>query len=79
MRNTNKKVNKVVYAVLTILLGTFGINKFYAGKVKAGILNILFCWTLIPTILSIAEFITVLTEKADKEGQIPVNSGIIIY
>ncbi len=74
MKNTNKKVNKVVYAVLTILLGTFGINKFYAGKVKAGILNILFCWTLIPTILSIAEFITVLTEKADKEGQIPVNS-----
>ena len=74
MKNTNKRVNKVVYAVLTILLGTFGINKFYAGKVKSGILSILFCWTLIPTILSIAEFITVLTEKADKNGQIPVNS-----
>ena len=69
-----KKVNKPIYAVLTILLGTFGINKFYAGKIKQGILSILFCWTLIPTILSIVEFITVLTEKADKDGKITVTS-----
>jgi len=74
MKDNNKKVNKVVYAILTLLFGTIGINKFYAGKVKAGILNILFCWTLVPTILSVAEFITVLTEKADKNVQIPVNS-----
>lgn len=70
-----RKVNKVVYAILTLLLGTIGINKFYAGKIKAGILNIIFCWTLVPTILSIVEFITVLTEKADKDGKIPVNSN----
>lgn len=70
-----KKVNKTIYAVLTILLGTLGINKFYAGKIKAGILSIVFCWTLIPTILSIAEFITVLTEKSDKEGKIPATSS----
>ncbi len=72
---SNKKVNKIIYSILTILLGTFGINKFYAGKVKAGILSILFCWTGIPTILSVAEFITVLTEKADKNGEISVNSS----
>ena len=65
-----KKVNKTVYAILTLILGTFGINKFYAKKYKQGIISILFCWTLIPTILSIAEFIAVLTEKADKDGKI---------
>ena len=69
-----KKVNKTVYAILTILLGTIGINKFYAKNIKAGILSILFCWTGIPTILSIAEFITVLTEKADKDGNISSSS-----
>lgn len=69
-----RKVNKVVYAILTILFGTIGINKFYAGKVRAGILSIIFCWTLIPTVLSIAEFITILTEKADKDGKIAVSS-----
>ena len=70
----DKKVRKSVYAILTLLLGTIGVNKFYAGKVKAGILSILFCWTGIPTVLSIAEFITVLTEKADKKGMISVTS-----
>ena len=69
-----KKVNKTVYAILTILFGTLGINKFYAKNIKAGILCILFCWTGIPTILSIAEFITVLTEKSDKDGRIFVSS-----
>lgn len=74
MKDTNRKVNKTLYAVLTLLLGTFGINKFYAGKIKSGLLSILFCWIGIPTILSVAEFITVLTEKADKDGQISVTS-----
>lgn len=74
VKTKEKKVNKAIYAVLTILLGTIGVNKFYAGKVRSGILSILFCWTGIPTILSVAEFITVLTEKSDKEGKIPVTS-----
>ncbi len=72
---SNKRVSKTIYAILTILLGTFGINKFYAGKVKAGILSILFCWTGIPTILSVAEFITVLTEKKDKDGKIAATTN----
>lgn len=70
----SKKVNKVVYLILTILFGSIGINKFYAGKIKEGILRLVFCWTLIPLVLSVAEFITVLTEKADKKGQIPSSS-----
>ena len=74
MKTSNKRVNKIVYAILTILLGSIGINKFYAGKIKSGILSLVFCWTLIPAILSIAEFITVLTEKSDKDGKIPVTS-----
>ena len=69
-----KKVNKAAYAVLTILFGCIGVNKFYAKEIKSGILRLLFCWTFIPAILSIAEFITVLTEKTDKKGQIPAVS-----
>lgn len=71
------KVNKTIYAVLTILFGFIGINKFYAGKIRQGILSILFCWTLIPFILSVAEFIVVLTRKADKQGKININTEII--
>lgn len=68
------KINKTVYLVLTLLFGTIGINKFYAGKKKQGVLSILFCWTLIPTILSIVEFIVVLTENSDKDGKIEVST-----
>lgn len=67
-------VNKTVYMVLTLLLGGIGINKFYAKEYKKGILRLLFCWTFVPLILSIVEFITLLTEKADKDGKISVTS-----
>ena len=69
-KKADKKVSKALYAVLTILFGGIGINKFYAGKIKEGILSILFCWTLIPTVLSMVEFVVVLSEKADKKGKI---------
>ena len=74
VKANEKKVNKILYATLTLLLGGLGINKIYAGQIKSGILRLLFSWTLIPFVLSIAEFITVLTEKSDKDGKIPVTS-----
>ena len=74
---TECKVNKTLYAVLTILFGFIGINKFYAGKIKQGILCLIFSWTLIPLVLSVAEFIVVLTRKADKQGKININTEII--
>lgn len=70
-----RKVNKTLYAVLTILFGCIGVNKFYAHKIKQGIASLLFCWTGIPFILSIGEFIATLTEKADKNGKIDVESN----
>lgn len=73
-KSSSPKLNKKVYAILTLLLGFIGINKIYAGKIKQGIVSFLFSWTLIPAILSIAEFIVVLTEKADKKGYIDLES-----
>ena len=67
-------VSKTVYMVLTLLLGCVGINKFYAKEYKSGVLRLLFCWTFVPLVLSIVEFVTLLTEKADKDGKISVTS-----
>lgn len=69
-----KTVNKKVYSVFTLLFGCIGVNKLYAGKVKSFILRLVFCWTFIPLILSLTEFVAVLTEKADSNGKIPANS-----
>ena len=58
--NNKKAVNKVIYCVLALLLGGIGAHKFYAGKVAAGILYLLFFWTCIPAIIAFIEFILAL-------------------
>lgn len=35
----------------SLLLGSFGIHKFYLGQYLYGICYLIFCWTFIPTLL----------------------------
>ncbi|ORT99821.1 putative membrane protein [Anaerovibrio sp. JC8] len=65
-----KLVNKIAYGILAILLGGFGIHKFYSGKTMWGIIYILLCWTGIPAILALVEGIIGLTTKDDGQGNI---------
>lgn len=68
--NNKKVVNKVAYCLLAFFLGGIGIHKFYAGKISAGILYILFCWTFIPATIAFVEFIIALCKSADSNGNI---------
>jgi TM2 domain-containing membrane protein YozV len=52
---------KLVAALLAIFAGTFGIHKFYLGKVGQGILYLFFCWTGIPTVVGWIEGIIYLS------------------
>ena len=70
--NTTKAVNKVVYCVLAFFLGGIGAHKFYAGKVGAGIVYLLFCWTFIPGVIAFIELIIGLCKKSDANGNILV-------
>ncbi|MBV8673381.1 MAG: NINE protein [Acidobacteriaceae bacterium] len=47
--------DEVVGVLLALFLGTFGAHHFYLRKNGLGILYIVFCWTGIPTIISIVE------------------------
>lgn len=66
---TEKKIkSRTTAGILAILLGGFGIHKFYLGKVGWGILYLVFCWTGIPAIVGIIEGILYLTTtKTDEE------------
>ena len=55
--------NRVVAALLALLLGTFGIHKFYLGRIGQGILYLVFCWPLIPMIVGWIEGIIYLTQS----------------
>ena len=47
--------DEIVGVLLAVLLGHFGVHKFYMGEVGWGVLYLLFCWTGIPTLLGFVE------------------------
>ena len=48
--------SKVAAGFIALFLGTIGIHRFYLGQ-WWGIFYLLFCWTYIPTIVSLIEAI----------------------
>jgi len=65
-----KAVSKTVYCLLAIFLGGLGIHKFYGGKIVAGVIYIVFCWTLIPSLVGFIEGLMALGKPTDSQGQI---------
>lgn len=55
--------SKTTAGILAILLGDFGVHKFYLGQIGMGILYLLFCWTGVPGIIGIIEGIIYLTQS----------------
>ena len=54
-----KYKSKSVAAILAFFLGAFGVHRFYLGQ-WWGIFYLLFCWTTIPGIIALIEFIVFL-------------------
>lgn len=57
----NGKKDKIVAILLTFFLGGFGAQYFYYGEYVKGTLCLLFCWTLIPSLIAFIHFIILLT------------------
>ena len=60
-----KRAYAIVYSALSIMLGGIGIQKFYLGQTKRGVLHVLFFWTFIPTIICVIDLLkfTFMTEE----------------
>jgi TM2 domain-containing membrane protein YozV len=58
--------NKMVAGILGILVGGFGIHKFYMGNAMPGVVYILLCWTGIPSILGLIECIIYLMDTDEQ-------------
>jgi TM2 domain-containing membrane protein YozV len=52
--------------VLCLLLGIFGIHRFYLHQTSTGIAYLLFSWTLVPAFLSLIDAIF-LAQMSDEE------------
>ncbi|WP_323702493.1 TM2 domain-containing protein [Mammaliicoccus sp. Dog046] len=66
------KVNKWIYIALALLLGGFGVHKFYAQKPISGLLHLAFVWTGIPHIIAIISAILTIFKPGDAQGNINV-------
>ncbi len=72
---SGKVVNKIAYGLIAIFIGGIGIHRFYAGRPVSGVLYLLFCWTIIPSIIAFIEGIVALCREDDGFGNIPVVEG----
>ena len=52
--------NRVIAAILAFFLGGIGGHKFYLGEFVWGLLYMAFCWTFIPAIIALIEFVILL-------------------
>lgn len=57
--NQNGKRHRTRYAaiLLSFFLGALGLQKFYLGEPRKGTVSILFCWTAIPLIIGLIDFV----------------------
>ncbi len=52
--------SKVAAALLAFFLGGLGAHKFYLGRWGWGLVYLLFCWTFIPSVVALVDFILLL-------------------
>lgn len=66
--NFSEGKNRVVAIILALLLGGFGVHKFYLNKPWQGLCYLLFCWTFIPALIAFIEVIVYIF-MSDQEFQ----------
>jgi TM2 domain-containing membrane protein YozV len=52
--------SKLAAVLFAFFLGSFGFHKFYLGRIGAGVLYLIFCWTFIPSVLGVIDAILLL-------------------
>lgn len=55
--------SKMVAFLLAIFLGGLGIHHFYMGNSVRGLLYLMFCWTLIPSLIALFDAVVLLLQS----------------
>lgn len=63
MKEASSKPSLTAYLLLALFVGGIGAHDFYVGKTGTGLIKLAFCWTGIPTIISLFNIIGALMNK----------------
>ena len=69
-KRKDHRFKKKTYLWLMLFTGWAGGHRWYQGRRWMGLLETLFFWTAIPTILLVTDFMEVIPIKADEDGYI---------
>ena len=72
----SQKKDTTVYVLLAIFLGGLGIHHFYLGRTTPGIVHLVLCWTLVPSLLAIAHAIN--SRKAVRDRNMEIAQSIAV-
>lgn len=64
------RFKKKIYLWLMLFLGWAGGHRYYQGRWKLGLIYTLFCWTGVPLVLCVTDFMEAFPVKEDEEGYI---------
>ncbi|CRF34225.1 membrane protein [Brachyspira suanatina] len=71
-----KRIKAIICSAISLIFGGIGIQKFYLGQTKRGILYVLFFWTGIPYLLCIVDLIRFIF-MTEKEFNITYNKDYL--
>lgn len=57
--------SKVIFVLLALFLGWFGIHRLYSGDIILGLIYMLFFWTAIPMLIAPIEALVIGLRKND--------------
>ena len=64
--------SKFVATMLALFLGGIGVHRFYLGRPVSGLFYLLFCWTFVPGIIALVEFLRLaLMKQSDFDASYP--------
>lgn len=69
-RRVPHRFKRKTYLLLMLFTGWCGGHRWYQGRRVLALLETLFCWTGIPLILLVTDFMEVFPVQADEEGHI---------
>lgn len=68
-KSSSYRKNRFLAVIFALVLGSFGLHKFYLGKPRLGLMYLVFFWTRVPAIVALVDIVILLVTPQEKFDQ----------